>query len=307
MAGAVVLTITLNAALDLTYALDHVAARGQPGADRLRARRRQGHQRRARPGGPRRPHRRLRLRRQRRRRPDPRRPRPRRPARRAGADRGQSRRTVAVVSGGAHHVQRGRADGHGDRMGPAGRPRPPAGRRGQLRRALRQPAAGRAHRRLRRPRPDRRRRRRARGDRHRRRRAARGPPGRPAWSSPTPPSWRRSPAGHRGPQGGPRRLRGPARPRRRLGGGLARYRGPGRRTAEGSWQAPPPERVAGNPAGSGDAAVAALTLGLVRGWHWQTTLAAPSPSPPRRCTPPVAGGFDPEAYRHLGHAQAEPL
>jgi 1-phosphofructokinase family hexose kinase len=79
-------------------------------------------------------------------------------------------------------------------------------------------------------------------------------------------------------------------------------------TPEGSWQAPPPERVAGNPAGSGDAAVAALTLGLVRGWHWQTTLARAAALAAASVHAPVAGGFDPEAYRrYLGHASAEPI
>jgi tagatose 6-phosphate kinase len=77
-------------------------------------------------------------------------------------------------------------------------------------------------------------------------------------------------------------------------------------TPDGAWQALPPERVAGNTAGSGDAAVAALALGMVRGWQWPTRLARAAALAAASVHAPAAGGFDPEAYRrYLGHARAE--
>jgi tagatose 6-phosphate kinase len=44
-------------------------------------------------------------------------------------------------------------------------------------------------------------------------------------------------------------------------------------TPEGAWRAAPPERVSGNPTGAGDAATAALVAGLVEGAPWPDRLA----------------------------------
>ena len=203
------------------------------------------------------------------------------------------------------HVQRGRADGHGDRMGPAGRPRPPAGRRGQLRRALRQPAAGRAHRRLRRPRPDRRRRRRARGDRHRRRRAARGPHGAARLVKPN--AAELAAVTGRPIEGSKEALAACEVLRARGAGSVVVSLGTEglvARTAEGSWQAPPPERVAGNPAGRRRRRAHArpgprLALADDPGPRRRPRRRVGARPGRRRVRP---GGVSP-----LGHAQAEPL
>ena len=70
-------------------------------------------------------------------------------------------------------------------------------------------------------------------------------------------------------------------------------------TPEGVWRAAPPERVAGNPTGAGDAAVAALTAGLVAGRTWPELLADAVALSAAAVGTPVAGGFDDELYRRL--------
>ena len=70
-------------------------------------------------------------------------------------------------------------------------------------------------------------------------------------------------------------------------------------TPEGVWRAAPPERVAGNPTGAGDAAVAALTVGLVAGGAWPERLADAVALSAAAVGAPVAGGFDDQLYRRL--------
>ena len=68
-------------------------------------------------------------------------------------------------------------------------------------------------------------------------------------------------------------------------------------TPDGVWRAAPPERLAGNPTGAGDAAVAALTAGLVDGRAWPERLADAVALSAAAVGAPVAGGFDRELYR----------
>ncbi|MGV9852104.1 1-phosphofructokinase family hexose kinase [Streptomyces sp. NPDC003442] len=63
-------------------------------------------------------------------------------------------------------------------------------------------------------------------------------------------------------------------------------------TPHGSWQARPPERLAGNPTGAGDAAVAALTLGLVARTPWPERLAEAVALSAAAVAAPLAGDFD---------------
>ncbi|SDL17621.1 1-phosphofructokinase family hexose kinase [Streptomyces indicus] len=67
-------------------------------------------------------------------------------------------------------------------------------------------------------------------------------------------------------------------------------------TPEGSWQAAPPERVAGNPTGAGDSAVAALLSGLVTGEPWPRRLASAVALSAATVLAPAAGEFDASAY-----------
>jgi tagatose 6-phosphate kinase len=79
-------------------------------------------------------------------------------------------------------------------------------------------------------------------------------------------------------------------------------------TPEGVWRAAPPERVAGNPTGAGDAAVAALTAGLVAGRAWPERLADAVALSAAAVGTPVAGGFDDQLYRRLrDRVEAEAL
>jgi tagatose 6-phosphate kinase len=68
-------------------------------------------------------------------------------------------------------------------------------------------------------------------------------------------------------------------------------------TADGCWSARPPEHVEGNPTGAGDAAVAALTAGLVTGAPWPQRLAAATAVSAAAVHSPLAGSFDEHAYR----------
>jgi tagatose 6-phosphate kinase len=73
-------------------------------------------------------------------------------------------------------------------------------------------------------------------------------------------------------------------------------------TDAGSWRAVPPEVVAGNPVGAGDAAVAALAAGLVDGLPWPERLREAVAVSAAAVLHPVAGGFDPAAYRRFRDA-----
>lgn len=79
-------------------------------------------------------------------------------------------------------------------------------------------------------------------------------------------------------------------------------------TPDGRWSARPPERVVGNPTGAGDAAVAALTAGLVTGAPWPRRLAAAAALSAAAVHSPLAGGFDEPAYRrYLAAVSVEAL
>ncbi|MEU8925958.1 1-phosphofructokinase family hexose kinase [Kitasatospora sp. NPDC048545] len=70
-------------------------------------------------------------------------------------------------------------------------------------------------------------------------------------------------------------------------------------TPHGSWHARGPERLAGNPTGAGDAAVAALTLGLVTRTPWPDRLAEAVALSAAAVAAPLAGDFDPAVHRAL--------
>jgi tagatose 6-phosphate kinase len=67
-------------------------------------------------------------------------------------------------------------------------------------------------------------------------------------------------------------------------------------TAEGRWKAEPPLDVAGNPTGAGDAVVAALTAGLVAGQPWPERLAEAVALSAAAVRAPVAGDVDGATY-----------
>ncbi|MEU9790659.1 1-phosphofructokinase family hexose kinase [Streptomyces sparsogenes] len=70
-------------------------------------------------------------------------------------------------------------------------------------------------------------------------------------------------------------------------------------TAEGAWRAAPPRRLAGNPTGAGDAAVAGLLSGLVEGAPWPDRLARAVALSAAAVRAPVAGEFDRGTYDEL--------
>ncbi|MGF1426607.1 1-phosphofructokinase family hexose kinase [Kitasatospora sp. LaBMicrA B282] len=79
-------------------------------------------------------------------------------------------------------------------------------------------------------------------------------------------------------------------------------------TPHGCWRAGPPHGVAGNPTGAGDAAVAALTLGLVSGTPWPDRLTQAVALSAAAVAAPLAGDFDPELHRRLlPQVTVEPL
>jgi len=77
---------------------------------------------------------------------------------------------------------------------------------------------------------------------------------------------------------------------------------------EGSWIATPPERIAGNPTGAGDAAVAALVAGIVTGTGWPERLADAAALSAAAVAAPLAGSFDANAYcRCLPEIDVRPM
>ncbi|MFH9425858.1 1-phosphofructokinase family hexose kinase [Streptomyces sp. NPDC017529] len=70
-------------------------------------------------------------------------------------------------------------------------------------------------------------------------------------------------------------------------------------TADGAWQAAPPERIAGNPTGAGDSAVAGLLSGLVEGLPWPARLARAVALSAATVRAPAAGEFDRPTYEGL--------
>jgi tagatose 6-phosphate kinase len=79
-------------------------------------------------------------------------------------------------------------------------------------------------------------------------------------------------------------------------------------TADGAWRVRPPEAVRGNPTGAGDSAVAALAAGLVAGRAWPERLADAVALSAAAVHAPLAGEFDAAAYRrYREHVRAEAL
>ncbi|MGV9250652.1 1-phosphofructokinase family hexose kinase [Streptomyces sp. NPDC003697] len=70
-------------------------------------------------------------------------------------------------------------------------------------------------------------------------------------------------------------------------------------TPEGRWRAAPPARVHGNPTGAGDSAVAGLLSALVEDLPWPERLARATALSAASVLSPVAGEFDRAAYAEL--------
>jgi tagatose 6-phosphate kinase len=70
-------------------------------------------------------------------------------------------------------------------------------------------------------------------------------------------------------------------------------------TPEGLWHATPPTRLRGNPTGAGDAAVAGLLSGLVERLPWPDRLARAAALGAASVVAPVAGEFDRGVYAEL--------
>ncbi|MEU6880815.1 1-phosphofructokinase family hexose kinase [Streptomyces sp. NPDC046712] len=70
-------------------------------------------------------------------------------------------------------------------------------------------------------------------------------------------------------------------------------------TADGLWRAAPPSAVRGNPTGAGDSAVAGLLSGLVDGLPWPDRLTRAVALSAATVLSPVAGEFDRTAYEEL--------
>ncbi|WP_405584575.1 1-phosphofructokinase family hexose kinase [Streptomyces sp. NBC_01092] len=70
-------------------------------------------------------------------------------------------------------------------------------------------------------------------------------------------------------------------------------------TPEGRWRAAPPARLRGNPTGAGDAAVAGLLSGLVEKLPWPDRLTRAAALSAASVVAPVAGEFDRGAYEEL--------
>ncbi|MFD9602958.1 1-phosphofructokinase family hexose kinase [Streptomyces sp. NPDC059970] len=70
-------------------------------------------------------------------------------------------------------------------------------------------------------------------------------------------------------------------------------------TPDGVWQASPPAKVLGNPTGAGDSAVAGLLSGLVEGLSWPDRLRRAVALSTATVLSPTAGEFDRAAYEEL--------
>ncbi|GAA2622801.1 1-phosphofructokinase family hexose kinase [Streptomyces axinellae] len=70
-------------------------------------------------------------------------------------------------------------------------------------------------------------------------------------------------------------------------------------TQDGTWSAGVPERLAGNPTGAGDSAVAGLLSGLAEGLPWPDRLARAVALSAATVRSPVAGEFDEQTYARL--------
>ncbi|MFF4689588.1 1-phosphofructokinase family hexose kinase [Streptomyces sp. NPDC001307] len=70
-------------------------------------------------------------------------------------------------------------------------------------------------------------------------------------------------------------------------------------TPEGRWRATPPALVRGNPTGAGDSAVAGLLSGLIENLPWPDRLARAVALSAATVRAPAAGEFDPAVYEEL--------
>ncbi len=70
-------------------------------------------------------------------------------------------------------------------------------------------------------------------------------------------------------------------------------------TEDRAYEARPPERLTGNPTGAGDAATAMLAAGLSRGNSWSELLADAVALSAAAVLHPLAGSFDADAYRDI--------
>ncbi|MFJ2193307.1 1-phosphofructokinase family hexose kinase [Kitasatospora sp. NPDC087861] len=88
-------------------------------------------------------------------------------------------------------------------------------------------------------------------------------------------------------------------------------------TAEGNWRARPPDALRGNPTGAGDSVVAALALGLHTGAPWPDRLRQAVALSAATVLAPLAGRYDADAYHRMlslvrveevgpAHPQGEP-
>ncbi|WP_037910685.1 1-phosphofructokinase family hexose kinase [Actinacidiphila yeochonensis] len=68
---------------------------------------------------------------------------------------------------------------------------------------------------------------------------------------------------------------------------------------DGGWRAEPPARLRGNPAGAGDSAVAGLLSGLVEGLDWPSRVARAVALSAATVLAPAAGEYDRAAYADL--------
>ncbi|MFC0438824.1 1-phosphofructokinase family hexose kinase [Kutzneria buriramensis] len=73
-------------------------------------------------------------------------------------------------------------------------------------------------------------------------------------------------------------------------------------TSDGIWSARPPRPVHGNPTGAGDAFTAALAIGLAHNRPWPETLADAVALSAAAVAAPVAGAFDAPTYREFADA-----
>ncbi|MEV8536324.1 1-phosphofructokinase family hexose kinase [Streptomyces sp. NPDC051211] len=70
-------------------------------------------------------------------------------------------------------------------------------------------------------------------------------------------------------------------------------------TPEGTWQAAPPRALSGNPTGAGDSAVAGLLSALAEGLDWPERLTRAVALSAATVQAPAAGEFDPRTYEEL--------
>ncbi|MET9804516.1 1-phosphofructokinase family hexose kinase [Streptomyces sp. NPDC006368] len=70
-------------------------------------------------------------------------------------------------------------------------------------------------------------------------------------------------------------------------------------TPDGTWRAAPPAPVRGNPTGAGDSAVAGLLSGLVEGLPWPDRLRRAVALSTATVLAPAAGEYDPRTYQEL--------